>query len=58
MILLFHFTFSYGKSLQQSALKTWAKSMDDKENVHKIFNHRAKMNGLSSKAEWTEKLEQ
>tara|TARA_B100000700_G_scaffold330301_1_gene455821 strand:+ start:1753 stop:2757 length:1005 start_codon:yes stop_codon:yes gene_type:complete len=54
----FHFTFSYGRALQQSALKTWAKSMDDKENVHKIFNHRAKMNGLSSKAEWTEKLEQ
>ena len=54
----FNFTFSYGRALQQSALKTWAKSMDDKSKVQKVFDHRAKMNGLSSKAEWSERLEQ
>ncbi len=54
----FNFTFSYGRALQQSALKTWAKSMDDKSKVQKVFDHRAKMNGLSSKAEWSEGLEQ
>lgn len=54
----FNFTFSYGRALQQSALKTWAKSMDDKSKVQKVFDHRAKMNGLSSKAEWSESLEQ
>ena len=54
----FNFTFSYGRALQQSALKTWAKSMDDKSKVQKVFNHRAKMNGLSSKAEWSDSLEQ
>ena len=53
----FHFTFSYGRALQQSALKTWAKSMKDIANIQKVFDHRAKMNGLSSKAEWSENLE-
>ena len=37
--------------LQQSALKTWAKSMNDISSIQKVFNHRAKMNGLSTKAE-------
>ena len=54
----FHFTFSYGRALQQSALKTWAKSMEDKNGVQKVFNHRAKMNGASTEAKWNEKLEQ
>tara|TARA_B100000965_G_C19589896_1_gene757447 strand:+ start:1994 stop:3007 length:1014 start_codon:yes stop_codon:yes gene_type:complete len=53
----FNFTFSYGRALQQSALKTWAKSMDDKNKIQNVFDHRAKMNGLSSKAEWSENLE-
>ena len=38
-------------------LKTWAKSMKDIKNIQKVFDHRAKMNGLSSKAEWSENLE-
>ncbi len=50
-------TFSYGRALQQSALKTWAKAMNDKLKVQKVFNHRAKMNGLSSEAKWSENLE-
>ena len=54
----FHFTFSYGRALQQSALKTWAKSMKDIAKIQKVFDHRAKMNGASTEAKWNEKLEQ
>ncbi len=54
----FHFTFSYGRALQQSALKTWAKSMKETAKIQKVFDHRAKMNGASTEAKWTEKLEQ
>jgi fructose-bisphosphate aldolase class I len=54
----FNFTFSYGRALQQSALKTWAKSMNDTKKVQKVFDHRAKMNGASTMAKWDEKLEQ
>ena len=54
----FNFTFSYGRALQQSALKTWAKSMSEIKKVQKVFDHRAKMNGASTEAKWNEKLEQ
>ena len=54
----FHFTFSYGRALQQSALKTWAKSMKDTNKIQKVFDHRAKMNGASTEAKWNERLEQ
>ena len=54
----FHFTFSYGRALQQSALKTWSKSMSDTKKVQKVFDHRANMNGASTEAKWDEKLEQ
>ena len=53
----FLITFSYGRALQQSALKTWAKEMSDKKVIHNVFNHRAKMNGLASKGEWSQSLE-
>ena len=54
----FNFTFSYGRALQQSALKTWAKSMTDTAKIQKVFDHRAKMNSDSTEAKWNEKLEQ
>ena len=54
----FHFTFSYGRALQQSALKTWAKSMKNTKKIQEVFNHRAKMNSFSTEAKWNEKLEQ
>ena len=53
----FKFTFSYGRALQQSALKAWASSMSDRVKIQKVFGHRAKMNGLSTKAKWTESIE-
>ena len=53
----FLITYSYGRALQQSALKTWSKEMSNTKAVHDVFNHRAKMNGLASKGEWSEALE-
>ena len=53
----FLITFSYGRGLQASALKEFGKNQKNTENIQKAFNHRAKMNGLSSKGEWSEELE-
>jgi len=53
----FLITYSYGRALQQSALKIWAKDMSNTKAIHDVFNHRAKMNGLASKGEWSQALE-
>jgi fructose-bisphosphate aldolase class I len=53
----FLITYSYGRALQQSALKTWSKEMSNTKAIHDVFNHRAKMNGLASKGEWSQALE-
>jgi len=53
----FALTFSYGRALQQSALKQWGKNQEDITNTQKIFNHRAKMNSLSASGRWTENSE-
>ena len=53
----FLMSFSYGRALQQSALKNWAKNIKDTNNTQKIFNHRSKMNGLSTSAKWSLDLE-
>ncbi len=50
-------SFSYGRALQQSALKNWGKNISDINNTQKIFNHRSKMNGLSTSAKWSTDLE-
>tara|TARA_Y100000813_G_C24034230_1_gene291332 strand:- start:65 stop:427 length:363 start_codon:yes stop_codon:yes gene_type:complete len=53
----FLITFSYGRGLQASALKEFGKNQDNIKNIQKAFDHRAKMNSLSSKGEWSENLE-
>ena len=53
----FTMSFSYGRALQQSALKNWAKNIKDVTNTQEIFNHRSKMNGLSTSAKWNMDLE-
>ena len=53
----FLITFSYGRGLQASALKAFGKDQNNKNDIQKAFDHRAKMNGLSSKGEWSENLE-
>ena len=53
----FLITFSYGRGLQASALKEFGKNQKNTKSIQKAFNHRAKMNGLSSIGEWSETLE-
>ena len=53
----FIMTFSYGRALQQSALKFWSKDLNNIKGTQEIFNHRAKMCSLASKGEWNEQLD-
>ena len=53
----FIMTYSYGRALQESALKHWSKNLDDIEGTQKIFNHRAEMNTLSAQGKWSSKIE-
>ncbi len=53
----FLITFSYGRALQQSALKTWSKEMNNIKKIHEVFNHRSKMNSEASKGTWSQSLE-
>jgi len=53
----FIMSFSYGRALQQSALKFWSKDIKDIKGTQNIFNHRAKMNTLAAQGKWSSKLE-
>ena len=50
-------SFSYGRALQQAALKTWSGKQDNEQAAQEAFSHRAKMNMLAAKGEWSENLE-
>ena len=53
----FIITYSYGRALQQSALKYWSKNIKDLEGTQNIFNHRARMNTLAAQGKWSIELE-
>ena len=53
----FIMSYSYGRALQQSALKFWSKDIKDVEGTQKIFNHRAKMNSLAALGKWSKEIE-
>ena len=53
----FIMTYSYGRALQQSALKFWSKDINNIVETQQIFNHRAKMCTLAAKGKWLENLE-
>ena len=53
----FIMSYSYGRALQQSALKFWSKNIKDIDGTQKIFNHRAKMNTLAAQGKWSKDLE-
>ncbi len=53
----FIMSFSFGRALQQSALKHWSKDINDIEGTQKVFNHRAKMNTLAAQGKWSRELE-
>ena len=53
----FIMSYSYGRALQQSALKFWSKDTKDIKGYSKVFNHRAKMNTLAAQGKWSRDLE-
>ena len=53
----FIMSYSYGRALQQSALRFWSKNIQDIEGTQKVFNHRAKMNTLAAQSKWSKNLE-
>ncbi len=55
--LSFVMTFSYGRALQQSALKFWSKDTNDIVGTQEVFDHRAKMCTLAAQGKWSESLE-
>ena len=50
-------SFSYGRALQEDALKAWAGKNENKNRVQDIFLHRAKMNSLACHGKWDTSLE-
>ena len=53
----FIITYSYGRALQQSAMKHWSKNINDIVGTQRIFNHRANMCSLAAKGKWSKELE-
>jgi fructose-bisphosphate aldolase class I len=53
----FIMSYSYGRALQQSALKFWSKNIQDIDGTQRIFNHRAKMNTLAAQGKWSKEIE-
>ena len=53
----FIMTYSYGRALQQSALKFWSKDINNIQGTQKIFNHRANMCTLAAQGKWSAELE-
>ena len=53
----FIMTYSYGRALQQSALKFWSKDIRNIKGTQDTFNHRANMCTLAAQGKWSEELE-
>ena len=53
----FIMTYSYGRALQQSALKFWSKNINDIKGTQQVFNHRAKMCTFAAQGKWSLELE-
>jgi len=53
----FIMTYSYGRALQQSALKYWSKDINNSIETQNVFNNRAKMCSLAAMGKWSKELE-
>ena len=53
----FIMTYSYGRALQQSALKFWSTDTNNIIGTQNVFNHRARMCTLAAQGKWTSELE-
>ena len=50
-------SFSYGRALQQPALKAWMGKSDNASLAQEALSHRALMNKLASEGKWDQSLE-
>ena len=50
-------SFSYGRALQQAALKTWLGKEENITSAQSAFSHRALMNKKAATGEWHTGLE-
>jgi fructose-bisphosphate aldolase, class I len=50
-------TFSYGRALQAAPQKAWSGKSENVGAAQHAFAHRARMNGLAAKGEWSNDLE-
>jgi len=50
-------TFSYGRALQAAPQKAWSGRAENVAAAQRAFAHRARMNGLAAKGEWSAELE-
>ena len=46
-------SFSYGRALQSSALQAWQGKLENEKLCSKAFTHRAKMNSLATRGNWS-----
>ena len=53
----FIMTYSYGRALQQSALRFWSKDIKNIKGTQDVFNHRANMCSLAAQGKWSKELE-
>ena len=53
----FIMTYSYGRALQQSALRFWSNDTKNIIGTQQIFDHRAKMCTLAAQGKWSKNLE-
>jgi len=50
-------SFSYGRALQTAPLMVWSGKAENELAAQEAFSHRARMNGLAQKGEWSADLE-
>ena len=50
-------TFSYGRALQDEALRTWQGSPDNVAEAQKVFTHRAALTGAARDGTYDPSLE-
>ncbi len=53
----FIMTYSYGRALQQSALKVWSQDIRNIDVTQVTFNHRARMCTLAAQGKWSSEIE-
>lgn len=56
-IMPWRLSFSYGRALQAAPLAAWGGKAENVPAAQAAFAHRAKMNGLATKGDWSDGLE-